>query len=692
MKGAAAFLLEEVQVTARRKSSAEALQDVPVAVTALSSDQLEAAFVDDLTDVGAMAPNVALDPVGTIPGGASFFIRGMGVNSSVVSSDPAVGVFVDGMYLGIPYGTLTDTFDLESVEVLRGPQGTLFGKNVTGGAVLLKSKRPTGEYGLKIKAAIGDYQRRDLSIAAEAPIIEDKLAGKIAVLSKNHDGYFENEFSGNDVGDEKSLVVRPSLSWTPTDDFTLNLIAEIGDQTLDGAPSNSLRDPRGVAVTSIESDHKLPHDFAAESELEWKQLIAEGVWEFDDASLTTNLAWRDFEQTSPGDIDGTDQPIFHFTDDTGTEQDQLSLEMVYAANLSDKLDITTGLYYFTQDIDYKESRLILGGAVLSAGNGKLDHSAMGVFLQGDYSLNDDWTLTLGGRYTSEEKEALIASLGQCDTTVTQCTYDQDLDETWNSFTPKVGLQWRLSEDAQAYYSWTKGFRSGGFNLRNGEASIPAGPYDNEEVQAHEVGLKWDFLDGKGRLNLAVYRNEFSDLQRTVLDDQARQVILNAADALIQGAEVDFTWLVTEQLALTASAGYTTAEYDAFDGLDVNGDQIPDPDLAKDLDLVRVPEWNRALSLTYDLPLGDVGLVTFRGSYNYTDERAGSETNSFYLDQYETYNASITYVDPSDSIKVSLFGKNLKDKYYAPLGFFTSLFELEYTAPPRTWGLEVSYEY
>ncbi|NIB40337.1 TonB-dependent receptor [Pseudomaricurvus alkylphenolicus] len=691
-RGAAQIMLEEIKVTARRKSAAEELQDVPVAVSALSSEQLEAAFVEDLTEVGAMAPNVALDPVGTVPGAASFFIRGMGVNSSVISDDPAVGVFVDGMYLGIPYGTLTDTFDLESVEVLRGPQGTLFGKNVTGGAVLLRSKRPTGEYGFKVKAAIGDYDRRDLSIAAEAPLIEDKLAAKIAILSKDHSGYFDNDATGNEVGDEKSLVIRPSATWTPTDDFTLNLIAEIGDQTLDGAPANSTIDKTGSAQVSVEEDQMLPHDFAAESDIEWKQVIAEGVWDLEQGSITTTLAWRDFEQSMGADIDGTDQPVFHFSDHSGATQDQLSFELVYAASINERLDITSGFYYFDQDVDYRESRIIFGGAVLQAANGKLEHSAMGAFIQGDYRLSDEWSLTLGGRYTREDKDALIASLGECNFEVTECTYSQNPDESWTSFTPKVGLQWRLAEEAQLYYSWTKGFRSGGFNLRNGSPTTPAGPYDQEEVQAQELGLKWDFLDGNGRLNVALYRNEFSDLQRTVLDQEARQTILNAADAVIQGGEVDFTWLLTEQLVLIASVGYTQAEYDSFEGLDVNGDGSADPEIAKDLDLVRVPEWNRSLSLTYDLPLGDAGLLTFRSAYQFTDERAGNEINSFTLDQYEVYNASVTYTSPDDSVRVSLFGKNLKNEYYAPLGFDTSLFQIEYAAPPRTWGVEVTYEY
>jgi outer membrane receptor protein involved in Fe transport len=692
-KGAAAYLLEEVQVTARRKSNTEAAQDVPVAISAFSSDQLEAVFAENLTDIGLMAPNVTLDPVGTVPGSASFFVRGMGVNSSVPSDDPAVGVLVDGMFLGVNNGTMTDTFDLESVEILRGPQGTLFGRNVTGGAVLLRSKRPSGEFGFKVKGTLGSESRKDLSVAVEAPLVEDKLAGKIAVLSKKHDGYFDNNaVNGDDIGDDESLIVRPILSWTPSDDFTLTLIGEYGDQDSDGAPTQLITDKVGLSSGPVSSKFDLSHDLEAASELEWKHLIAEAEWALGSGEIAVTATWREIDQSVTADVDGSDAILLHFVDGTGIEQDQHSLEITYAGELTETVDLTTGLYYFTQDVDYREARELLGAALQVAGNGRLDHWTAGAFVQSDIHLHPEWTLTLGGRYTTETKEAEIASLGECSMDFSACTYSFNDEESWSSFTPKAGLRWTPSEYMQLYTSWTKGFRSGGFNLRNGGASIPAGPYDEEEVQAFEAGMKWDFWDGKARLNLAAFHNEFQGLQRTVLDDQSRQRILNAADAVVQGVEVDMLLLATENLAITASVGYTDASFDSFDALDLDGDSVADPDLAKGLDLVRVPEWTRYLSATYDLPLRDAGNLTFRASYSYTDKRAGNDANTFFLDAYELYDASVTFTDSSDHFKVSLFGKNLTNELYAGVGVDVSLFLSQYIAPPRTWGVEVSYEY
>jgi iron complex outermembrane recepter protein len=688
---AVTLMLEEIVVSARRKNDAEQLQDVPLAISAVSSSQMDAAFIEDLTDIGLMAPNVNLDPVGSVPGVASFFIRGMGVNSSVPSDDPAVGVFVDGMFLGVNYGAVTDTFDLESVEVLRGPQGTLFGRNVTGGAVLLRSKRPEGEFGFKVKGVLGSHQRRDLSVALEGTLVEQTLAGKIAVMSKDHEGYFDNlAIPGDKIGDDQLLVVRPILVWTPADTITVTMITEWGDQDSDGAPTENLVDKTGAASITAQDDFDLTHDFKARSGARWKHIIGEVNWDLEQGTLTAEATWRELEQNFSGDIDGTDAPVLHFVD-SGIEQDQQSLELVYAGDLSEQIDITTGFYYFTQDVDYREGRDIFGGAVQQRGNGILDHTAIGIFAQSDVALSDRWTLTLGGRYTSEEKDAKIASFNEC-TTDYSCNYSFEDSESWSGVTPKVGLRWFAAQDVQVYTSWSQGFRSGGFNLRNASSAVVPGPYDEEKVKASELGIKWTLPEGRGHFNLAAFQNEFSGLQRTVLNADASQQILNAADASITGIEADFMLLLVENLLINASLGYLDAGFDSFVGLDVNGDGTPDPDLARDLDLVRVPEWTRYISATYDLPLEQAGSLTLRASYSFTDSRAGNDANGLDLNAYELFDASATWADVGGRFKVSAFGKNLTNEHYAAVAVDVSLFTQQYIAPPRTWGIELTYEY
>lgn len=690
-RGSVSMMMEEVLISARRKSVSESAQTVPIAVSAFSESQMRAAFVENLTDVGLMAPNVSLEGNGTFPAAANFFIRGVGINTTNPSDDPTVGVFVDGMYYGVNLGVLTDTFDLESVEVLRGPQGTLFGRNVTGGAVVMKSKRPTGELGLRAEATIGDYGRRDVSVAIEGPLADESLAGKLAVLVKDHDGYFDNvAMAGSEIGGHKSIIVRPMITWMPNDDFELTLIGEHGDQEDLGTPSKSLAD--NVTPNPVQLDKfDLANGIAVEANTEWKHVIAEARQNTNGGAITATLTWRELEQRGNADLDGSETDIFHFVLPSGIDQDQLSAEVTYAAELSDRVDVTTGLYYFTQDLVYTEARDILGGLVQVTARGILEHSTYGAFVQSDIDLTDEMTLTLGGRYTVEEKEVEISSFGECDFAAQLCTPGFIDDETWNDFTPKVGLSWLPHEDFQLYASWTKGFRSGGYGLRNSRPGTP-GPYEAEDVSAYEIGMKSDWFENRLRFNMALFRNEFSDLQRQVLDQNAAQSVLNAAEATIQGVEVDLQMLLAENFSLQASYAHLDAGYDSFNGLDLTGDGVDDPDLAKNLDFVRAPETTYSVAAIYDLPFGNGSLLSFRGALSHVGKRAGNDANTFFFDSYDLVDASVTYTSPNERLKVSLFGKNLTDELYTTTGIDISLFTIIYAQPPRTWGLNISYEF
>ena len=252
-EGAAGAFLEEIVTTARKRSAAEAVQDVPVAVNAFGAEQIEALFVRQVEDMSYLMPNVQLESVGTFPGVQNFSIRGQGINSSIPSVDPTVGVFVDGVYMGTTYGVVIDTFDLESVEVLRGPQGLLFGRNVTGGAVVLRNARPTGEFGLRVRAGATDASEMNLALAVEGAL-SDNFAAKLALQYNDDSGYYGNinpsadpsaphplqpfyinPADGSDVGAMETLLVRPSFTWTPSENSDWTLIFEHGESDGDGA-------------------------------------------------------------------------------------------------------------------------------------------------------------------------------------------------------------------------------------------------------------------------------------------------------------------------------------------------------------------------------------------------------------------------------------------------------------------------
>ncbi|MEM6852106.1 MAG: TonB-dependent receptor, partial [Pseudomonadota bacterium] len=474
---------DQIVVTGLKGPRAQTLQDAPVAVSSFSASELDGRQVRSLTALSFAAPNVALDDIGTTPGTANFSIRGIGVNSSIASIDPTVGVFVDGVYMGVNAGVVLDTFDLESVEILRGPQGLLFGRNVTGGAVLVRTKRPSEELSIEARAAVSSGPEKLVSASVSGPILEDRLGLKFAVYGSDDDGYFTNLFDGSAFGEDRTRLFRAAADWRGSETFDLIARVESGRSEGDGpaAQSRGLFD-RNSFDFSI--DERGLHDN------EWESASLEANWRvgFGDGTITNVLGWRRYDQTTLADIDSS--PDLIFVSATFLEQEQYSNELRYAGRFADRADLTAGLYYFTQDIAYQETRLI---PILPPerssqyGGGLQDQNTFGAFAQSDIDLTSDVTLTLGLRYTYEEKSAVIGTVralgvavddpllvpaGACNALIGECVdpvTGADLfvrdSESWSNLTPKIGGQWRISDDLQVYGFWTRGFRSGGYNVR-----------------------------------------------------------------------------------------------------------------------------------------------------------------------------------------------------------------------------------
>jgi len=697
-KGTAYLMLEEVQVTARKRSNAEAIQDVPLAITAYGGEQLDAMFVKKIEDLSYAAPNVQLEAVGTFPGVQNFSIRGQGINSSIPSVDPTVGTFVDGVYLGVTYGVVVDMFDMEAVEMLRGPQGLLFGRNVTGGAVVMRTARPDGEFDFRVRTQLSDHDQYNFAGVVEGSLIEDKLAAKLVIYHDNDDGYFDNNTSGptegavyfkpanNDkIGALKTNFVRPSFVLQASDELELVLIAESGETTGDGAP---------WSAASLQRDGSLEEftttmDETGETDMSWDQVTIESNLDvaLGEGVITNILGWRQVDAFSIADVDGRVNSIF--TVPGHTKQDQTSNELRYAGTFMEgSLDLTTGLYYFEQDIEYREARYIFGGSVQRALGGDMDHSTWGVFLNNDYHVSDALTVTAGLRYTKEKKDAQVITGACADVVNFNCTF-QDLNDEWSNVTPKLGFQYALNDDANVYAFWTKGFRSGGVNFRNAKPEIiEPGPTKEEAQQSFEVGFKSDLMDGLLRLNMAYFYNTVDDMQRELNQGDPDVIVLqgtiNAGDVTIQGVEIDFVAMLSESLAVNGSVGY-------IDGRYTRVDPIYDPLLGTDLP--RLSPWTANLAATYDIDIGDAGFLTLRGSYSFRDTAAYNDSNTEYFEQQHEVSASINYNSLDEHWKVSLYGKNLNDE--ARWGNLTSIAGL-WTAGPmqkgRRIGLEVEYRY
>lgn len=702
---ASSILMEEVLVTAQKKGIAEDSQQVPIAITAHTGEQLEAIFVESLIDVAHLSPNVSFDVNQSTPGFQSFYIRGTGISSSTLSTDPAVGVFIDGMYVGVPAGVVTDTFDLQSIEVLRGPQGTLFGRNVTGGAVSLTTQRPSDEFGFRARAIAGSDDRYEFALSLTGGLTEN-TAGKITVFYKDRDHSYDNLApadvapDADDVGGREMQAIRPSLSIDFSDDVNLTLLAEVGEMT-HTVGARQLVDNDDLVAGLVRSsglpfptNNDVSLEYTPELDSEWYHLIADLTWQLKVGSLKSITAYRDFEQNWASDADGSALWVFRSGEDSEIEQDQFSQEFIYNVSFSERTDLTTGLYYFEQTYTSLEERLF--GPAFGSGtdysDATVDHSTYGIFAQADIDILDSLTLTLGGRYTVEDKEVDISQFGgDCVGGFSSCVPSVNDDDEWSNFSPKVALRWQISDDVQTYLSYTRGFRSGGFNIRSTNDSYL---YDEEEVDAFELGLKSLWWDGRARLNAALFYNEISDMQRNVnipgSSVGGAQALLNAAEATIQGVEVEGHIAPIDNLLISYQVGWMDAEYDKYENLDVTGDGVPDPALATRLDLPRVPEWTTGLGITYDIPLS-AGLIVLRGDYSYVDSQYFDDRNLLQGPQYELFGASARFQPADANWSVTVFGRNLKDKRYYTGGFETSNWDFWDLGARRSWGIEFTWQ-
>lgn len=686
---ASEIVLEEVVVSGRKMGKLEAVQDVPLAVTAFGAAQLDAAFVRNVEGLSFSAPNVSLDSVGVTPGVQNFAIRGLGLNSSIPSIDPTVGLFVDEIYLGVTFGVVLDMFDLEGVEILRGPQGLLFGRNVTGGAVLVRTKRPSGELGATFKAALESGPEYVLAGSVEGPL-SPSFAAKLTAYRKDDSGWFDNRTSGGDgYGEEETWFVRPSFLLTPTDNTELLLRLEHGSTTGDGGVVQQMSRYSGFD-TGPGSEGSV--------DITWDQAVLEANWDvaFGDGKITGIFGWRDLEHSGYTDVDGLPDVLFHAG--VKTFQDQLSGELRYSGAVLPTVDLTAGLYYFTQDILYREERILANGMLRSTLGGDQDHSTWAAFSAADVAVSDTLTVNLGLRYTQERKSAQVATFNPvsspCQFETNACDFDFRDSHEWTSWIPKLGLQWRAGPDALLYTFWTKGVRSGGYNFRNVNPAVAAGPTDQEKQDAFELGIKSDWAQGRLRLNLAAFHNEITDLQREVVVVHpiagVAQVIRNSADARLRGLELEAVAALTERLTLSASAGYTDADYTKIH-MDLNGDQVIDA-ADKALKLPRVSPWTYNAGLSYELGLGQLGDASWRVQYSHRDESAFTDNNSAFLSKVDLLDASVTYRPAGGRLTFSLYGRNLTDEDYAgavvPLPFGT----VRYLNEGRRYGVEANFSF
>ncbi len=726
--------IEEIIVTSQKRAQGLSVQDIPTSVTAFNEDLINSSQAVDLTDIGRMAPNATLHPSATFAATPNFLIRGIGVSGTTRSLDPAVGIIVDGVYLGFPVGANLDTFDRESIEILRGPQGTLLGRNVTGGAVVVRTKRPSGDFDAKIDATLGNYDRRDVSLSLEAPVVEDKVAAKVAIMSRQRDGYWDDNNGGTMVetggasargfdqtGEGQSgtkpdvdlTIIRPMLYFTPSDSLDITLMAEfLKDEsgtanTRNFVNSAALRRTQLFGYTPPSDPYQINHDLIGGNDLEIDTFVAELNYRTENGVLTAVGSYRELTYDSSTDFDGSPITLFHFPDNH-EEQDQTTFEIRYAGSLSEDLTYVVGFSYFDQQMFVGERRDF--GVVDIAGVTELGHDSKGVFAELDYMIGDSTKLTVGARWTEESKDVVFNAIGSCQLDFSSCAGPSsglNQDGSWNDTTPKVAITQYINENVNVYASFTQGFRSGSFDAR-------ARPIDSflnsrpgpEEVTSYELGLKSLLNDGRILLNVAVFRSDYDDIQKLALEEcevdlatcpSGRiQRLINAAKATIDGVEVEAAFYVTDQFNINASLGYTDASFDEFEGFDADGtpgyDPVSDPLAAAALKFERVPELTYNIGATYFMQLENGGEIDLRASYSYTDDFFNNATNSESIrtDSYGLLDISVGYTPPDSSLKVTVFGKNVTDELYHDFALDNALTSATWGGAPDTYGVRIRY--
>lgn len=676
----------EILVTATKARDPENVQDVPIAITAFNEATLEAFKVRDLSGLSFQVPGVTLDQVGTFRGSANSAIRGLGINSSIPSVDPTVGVFLDGVYLGVNGGVVFDLLDLASVEVLRGPQGVLFGRNVTGGAVVVNTGNPTGDFRGKLRTAVdgpvdGGRGGANFTVSGviSGPILEDTLLFKLGAYYNKDEGYFRNLANGSNQGRAETTNLRGALEGRFGG---LTLLGKLDWFKSDGDGASSQN--RGFFARdgfALSIDNRGFYDTTI-----WTGSLT-ATADLGPGTLTNVFGWRKYDISTSNDIDGTPLPLFNSA--TGTAQEQFSNELRYALSTG-PLDLTIGGFWFTQDVAYTEQRALFRNLPVnqqppqSFGGGRQDHEVLGLFANAQYKLAGGLSAIAGLRWNQETKDAavtFITARPACSVIAGTCSFgtgpyrpgienDGFRDKVrFRNLSPKLGLQYAFA-DSQIYSHWSRGYRSGGYNFRIANipifnrAVLATGDlgYDEEKVDSYEIGGKFQTAGKAFTLNVAGYVTKVGNMQREVnLSDPGTGVvqnILNTADATITGFEAEARMRVSDNLAFTANLSVIDADYDTV-LFDISGDgRITDADGA--LDLPRVVPVTVGAGLVHELELGQSSVVT-RVNYQYRDRAAYTDDNLGWLNELSMLEVNVSWDTPVNGLSLSLYGRNLLDE-------------------------------
>ena len=709
------FKIDEVVVTARKR--AESLQDVPLAVTALDASAIESAHISTISGIDKLVPNIDLGDNPFAGQGLVAVIRGVGFSDPEKSYEPVVGLSIDGIFLASNTGAAFDAFDLESVEVLRGPQGTLFGRNTVGGVINVKRTRPTGEAGLKVGTRITNNSGKEFLGVANLPQIGGALSTKIYAFKKDHDTFAVNTVTGEKDKQKDLLSLGASFLYEPNDRLEALVSVDYFDDNslLPPTYNSSLLDP---GFSFLDSDlfcflgttafqgGNIPNgvgcasaslDVAEASNFDEFVRGEPSITHIDGWSATSNIEYQLNENLTLTSVTGyrktTDQQITDsthgpnvifapgtvgfplFVDDTDDDATQFSQELRLSGSVSDKFDFVTGLYYL--DSEYSSERI---NTAFNSPTPDLTFTAQqakayAVFVDGTYDITDRLSVSGGLRYSYEEKDFQVDFIfrGPIDTnfdnipdTPSPLT-GQTVDETdnWSNPTYRAILQYDVSDDAMIYGGYSRGFRSGGFNGRGGTPATTGTPFDEETVDSFEIGARMEFFDNRVRINPTAFLANYNDKQEERLAGVPGTTtfdtfVENAASVDIKGLELEVLARLTEELTVRGAFGYVDAEFDEFLVPDLIADATGAVfvDVSDQRNLRAGPDRTVSVGASYNRTIMDGRLLmTLNADYSFqgdTVTSAGRDPMGLGRDRLGSNNST----DFSASIKTLREGSNL----------------------------------
>ncbi|MFE0499591.1 TonB-dependent receptor [Lysobacter soli] len=705
--------LSGVTVTARKRE--ETLQEVPVAVTAFTADALDQLNVEDLSDLDAQVPNLTIYAARGSSSTITAYIRGVGQSDPLWGVDPGVGIYMDDVYIARPQGALLDVFDVERVEVLRGPQGTLYGKNTIGGAIKYISRGLSVDPDGQASVTVGNYNQLDVRAAASGSVGDGALRGRLAVASLNRDGYGENLTNGQPVSDKEILAARGQLGAYVSDNLDIQFAFDwMDDQS--GVRGAKMLAPNRFApgFAPLDDRYDIRSGMPNVNDTEMKGASATVNWRVnDDWAVKYILAKRESDTETNIDFDTLPNKIADVKALYSDEQVTNELQVNYDAGGRSRGVV--GLYFFDG---------WAGGQVLNNFFNASFGDTQGTVYTDQWALYADWTfdlteklkLDVGARYTDERKHAVV--LNRCYTDATFSTlavrcaannptpiaanFDKRIG--FQNTSPKVSLDYQVTPDIMVYGLASRGFKSGGYNIRAQATAVPrsAEPFDDESVDSYEIGTKMGFLDQTLFLNLAAFHNKYKDIQLSVFtaydsngdgtNDAFFGDFTNAGSGTVEGVEVEYQWLPTKHWLISGNFAWLDAKYDEFMYAGVN--------IADEQEFTNAPEFSGALNVEWRTPLSNGGDISARVGYSYqsdvvaTTEIVRTGAQPITQDGYGLVNAGVIWrLDENWSF--SLQGTNLADKEYrttgynlnAALGVLTGFY-----GAPRQYSLAVRYDF